>query len=272
MHAIRPFLPYGINVACSTGQSILESIKNSAKNKEELSGWKTAVREYVRWFDGKECLHGVPSPKASEKVISGRGKAKDACMTWNKIFQMKKYLNDLRLISSDFSGKTVLDICSGPHPNALCFTDCEIFGLDHLTNAYRSLGFPMDEYERRYHFIQGTAEKMPFGDSYFDSVISVNGLDHINDFYAAAREIRRVLRPNGKIRFMIEYHEPRVTEPLSLSDSIVENCFAWVINFHKVIATNSDWQWLDQSQPNIGLNANHDGAKTCKEFAVWSNF
>jgi ubiquinone/menaquinone biosynthesis C-methylase UbiE len=53
---------------------------------------------------------------------------------------------------------------------------------------------------------------MPYPDAYFDAVISVNALDHVDDFERVASEMQRVLRKGGGIYFEVECHAPAVTE------------------------------------------------------------
>jgi len=52
-------------------------------------------------------------------------------------------------------------------------------------------------------------EKLPYGDKFFDAIISVRVMNHgtIGDIRSAIREMRRVLRPEGLI--FIEVHKER---------------------------------------------------------------
>lgn len=49
----------------------------------------------------------------------------------------------------------------------------------------------------RLTFVQGTAERLPFGDGSFDLVISTTSFDHWADQQAGLAECRRVLAPGG---------------------------------------------------------------------------
>jgi ubiquinone/menaquinone biosynthesis C-methylase UbiE len=49
-------------------------------------------------------------------------------------------------------------------------------------------------------FVEGEAERMPFDDASFDVVISNGVIDLIPDKDAVFAEIRRVLRPGGRIQ------------------------------------------------------------------------
>ena len=50
-------------------------------------------------------------------------------------------------------------------------------------------------------------ENLPYPDNWFDSVISVNALDHVDDFQAVAKEMIRVVKTGGRIVFEVEYHQ-----------------------------------------------------------------
>jgi ubiquinone/menaquinone biosynthesis C-methylase UbiE len=66
---------------------------------------------------------------------------------------------------------------------------------------------------------QGTVERMPFEDNAFDTVLAINSMQVWPDATAGLREIRRVLRVNGRVAlgFTPNSGQPRagVTEMLS---------------------------------------------------------
>jgi ubiquinone/menaquinone biosynthesis C-methylase UbiE len=75
-------------------------------------------------------------------------------------------------------------------------------------------------------FINIGGEALPYPDGYFDAVISVNALDHVDDFERVASEMQRVLKREGGVYFEVEYHPPTITEPINLSDSRVMKAFS----------------------------------------------
>ncbi len=128
----------------------------------------------------------------------------------------------------------LLDIGSSAVPSALCFKDCDVFCLEPLLPELLKIGYPFWYYYKRARFIYAFAEEMPFPDSFFDAIIAVNSLDHVDDFYRCSAEIRRVSKPDVKLRFHLHYHKATSTEPLELSDAIVAQAFSWCAGFHKV--------------------------------------
>lgn len=53
--------------------------------------------------------------------------------------------------------------------------------------------------DRGFTAVQGDAQSLPFQDNAFDLVLACDVLEHLPDDAAAAREIRRVLRPGGRL-------------------------------------------------------------------------
>lgn len=229
------------------------------KKRAELGFWREELKKYLDWYNGKIELYGISSPSVKERVIISKDDKKNACATWNKIFQQKKYLLDLNLDANSFSGEKVLDIGAGPHPSALCFLGSEIYGMDPLMEDYKELGYPIGEYDKKCHFIKSRAEKMPFPDSFFDVVISVNAIDHVDNIEQTSHEIQRVLKAEGKFRMHVHYHKATVTEPLELDDSVFTHNFKWVDSLKKI---------SESTKKDMGFTEANNG----ESYVVWSNF
>lgn len=133
------------------------------------------------------------------------------------------YTEELCLKQDYFTGKRVLEVGSGPLAPILQFTDCTRHCIDPLINMYLAAGWPLFAYDATFINIGG--ESLPYPDGYFDAVISVNALDHVDDFDRVASEMQRVLRRGGGVYVEVEYHEPTVTEPIKLNDSRVMRAF-----------------------------------------------
>jgi SAM-dependent methyltransferase len=212
---------------------ILKSFYREAKRKlwrlpykqyREVEWWQHDVALYVGWYKGdKDSLYGVPAPTATMKV-KGVDIRESALLTWMAVMK-DSYPARLVAPRDYFQGKKILDVGCGPLPMALGFTDCEIFGLDQLIGHYKRLGYPIAKFADRMRYIQASAESIPVRDHTFDAVISVNAIDHVDDFALAAREIARVLRPDGVIRMQVHYHPRTICEPWALDDEIVMRYF-----------------------------------------------
>ncbi len=229
------------------------------KDKEfaEIKFWRRQVDNYLKWYRGEiPALYGHPSPAENIKVKAATPEL-SAILTFFNVHQMLKYQKDLLLDENAFRGMKVLDIGSGPFPSSLTFKDCETFSLDPLMDAYIAAGYPIHCYEQRGRFVKSMAESMPFENGFFDAVISVNAIDHVNDFAATAAEIKRVLKPGGRFRMHVHYHPKTKAEPLELNDEVFLKHYGWVTDIKK----------LQESKEKIGTTL-----ETADEsYVVWGN-
>jgi ubiquinone/menaquinone biosynthesis C-methylase UbiE len=123
-------------------------------------------------------------------------------------YKLQDYMHEVFQFHS-YAGQLILDLGSGAGIDSAEFAKggAEVVSLDltesstELTkNTLREAGV----YERG-HVIQAVGQKLPFRDGAFDCVYSFGVLHHIPDVKAVLSEIRRVLRPGGKIMAML-YH------------------------------------------------------------------
>jgi len=196
----------------------------SFKEASELTFWRRELGIILRWMDGTPHPDGTVSWPLEDGKVMDPDPVVNAMLTWMKV-KCPRYPARLGLPADHFRGCRVLDVGCGPIPIALGFTDCDMYGIDPLASGYRRLGFPLDHFIGRMTYLQGSAEKIPVEDSFFDAVISVNALDHVDDFPAAAREIDRVLRPGGKLVFEANVHPPTICEPWHLDEETVRRHF-----------------------------------------------
>ena len=127
-----------------------------------------------------------------------------------------RYKKDLCLEEDSFKGKKVLDLGCGPHGGLIGFKNCEKYGVDHLIEKYKKIGYPLDKHGIKYY--QAKSEKLPFPDAYFDVVLCVNALDHVDSLKKTIEELSRVLKKGGKFISQINFHDkPRITEPIVLN-------------------------------------------------------
>jgi len=227
------------------------------KYEEELKHWKNSLKSYQEWYRHEISeFYGEPAPSDEEK-IKEHSELVNAIFTWQKNHQRVKYLEDLELLESAFENQNILDIGSGPHPSALAYKNCNVFCLDPLLPDYMKIGFPFHLYDSRVRFVYGFSEHVPFEDNTFDAIISVNALDHVDDFGKTAEEIRRVLKPTGKLRMHLHYHLKTPTEPMELNDTIIGNHYSWCEGFKKI----------RESKSKRGFELVNN-----ESYTLWSNF
>ncbi|MDI3484790.1 MAG: hypothetical protein PWQ50_10 [Methanolobus sp.] len=209
-------------------------IEENEKHAAAIEFRTKIVLEYEKWYNGEiNSLYGELAPSNEEKIVKGNLR-ENAILTWAKLHQEKKYLEDLRLDNDVFQDLIVLDIGSGGIPSGLAFENCSLYCLDPLMHLFRKLGYPFRYYDPRATFIQGFAEKLPFSDNTFDAIISVNSLDHVDELKKSISEIQRVLKPSGMLRLHLHYHISTILEPIELNDAIVQQMFSWCKGLHKV--------------------------------------
>jgi len=207
--------------------------RNILRLQQFFSGYSNLpFKEYCElrfWIKMKKQI--INNYKSSSKNECGSMSSSEVFLAAIRHYMSKdsdKYLRCLGCRESVFTGRKVLDVGSGPLPYATSFEDCEIACLDSLLPAYRRVGFPLDQYHRNCHYLEGGVESIPSADSSYDVVVSVNALDHVDDFAKAAYEIQRVLKPDGILWFHVHYHKPSTTEPWALDDAIIRECFGQV--------------------------------------------
>ncbi|MGH2447181.1 MAG: class I SAM-dependent methyltransferase [Chloroflexota bacterium] len=81
------------------------------------------------------------------------------------------------------------------------------FGTGLLTGRYQAFGHDLSaSYIHRARrrvpsavFTLGPADRIPYGDGYFDGLLLLDVLEHVPDEQAVIEEVSRVLRPGGKL-------------------------------------------------------------------------
>lgn len=228
-----------------------------SKYEAEEDFWRRELERLVSWYRGEVPEHyRTPVPRQDQRVVR-RDVRHAAILTWLELHQKPKYRIDLDLPSDVFRGSRVLDLGAGPMPSGEVFEDCDLYCLDPLYSRYLASGWPLHLYGPRTWFVHGHAETMPLESDSFDAVTSVNALDHVDDIFATAREVGRVLRTGGRVRMHVHYHPPKVTEPLALDDRVMEEAFGWCDGFKKA------WTRSEKSSAS---------AAPGESFNLWSNF
>lgn len=112
---------------------------------------------------------------------------------------MEVFVGKLRRMGA-FSGDRLLDVgCgSGEFTRALGTAFREVHGIDiqepHLEQFRRTV-----QNDQKYVVSSMSASAMTFADDFFDTIVTIETLEHVPDLLGAAQEIVRVLRPGGEL-------------------------------------------------------------------------
>lgn len=80
--------------------------------------------------------------------------------------------------------------------------DVNITGIDPLVGAYQDT---IELHGRNVRYLEQSGEAIAFGDEAFDAVVCINVIDHTPNPAVMMQEIRRVLKPGGKLFFEVNY-------------------------------------------------------------------
>ncbi len=125
-------------------------------------------------------------------------------------------IDDLPLWSAPFGIKLLEKVCYRKHIKALDIGSgngfpvvelasrlggtCEVFGIDPWKEANDRVRQKVETWGiTNLKIIESEAEKLPFGEGYFDLVISNNGINNVEDDKKVLREVARVTRQNAQL-------------------------------------------------------------------------
>lgn len=154
------------------------------------------------------------------------------------------YWRAYELVQQNFTGagQRLLDFGCGPGYNAAVFAKIgyEVFGFDLSPNNISIAGRLAEKYglADRTHFSVSAAEQLDYEDEYFDLVVGIDILHHVNIQQAVA-ECARVLKRGGRAIF----HEP-VRVPIF--DTLRETSLG---------------RWLVPKEASLNLHITHDERK-----------
>ncbi|MFT8871131.1 MAG: demethylmenaquinone methyltransferase [Sporolactobacillus sp.] len=103
------------------------------------------------------------------------------------------------------SGQSALDVCCGTGDWALSLAHAvgpsgHVIGLDFSENMLKVAAVKIKKAKAtNIEFVHGDAMQLPFVDNSFDRVTIGFGLRNVPDYLTVLKEMRRVLKPNGRI-------------------------------------------------------------------------
>ncbi len=192
------------------------------KYDAELRWWiEEATNVLLPWYREKRlAAWGHMLPK--EKITWHPSDWMNAVATMAAV-QMDYYPDRLRLDRTVNRGR-LLDVGCGPMLPARHLAYDELWCLDPLLESYQKAGFPVRDAGAV--LVPLAAENLwTIPADFFDTVVSVNALDHVDDFATTIAEIERVTKPSGTIRLELTYHTATPTEPIVLHDILVHGAF-----------------------------------------------
>jgi len=110
-------------------------------------------------------------------------------------------------------GQAWLDLATGTADLAIELAEAEreihVVGLDPSAHMLEIAQQKIEDadLQKRIRLVLGSAEQLPFEDASFDGATMAFGIRNVPDRSAALREIRRVLRPAGRLA-IVELSEP----------------------------------------------------------------
>ncbi|MCR8842966.1 demethylmenaquinone methyltransferase [Paenibacillus sp. SC116] len=151
-------------------------------------------------------------------------------------------------------GQTALDLCCGTCDWTIQLAQATetgaVYGLDFSANMLAHGKTKVDKLglDKQITLVQGNAMELPFEDNTFDYVTIGFGLRNVPDYMQVIREMRRVVKPGGKV-VCLETSKP------------LKQPFKGVYNFYfqklmpmvgKLVAKRHEqYQWLSESQASF---------------------
>lgn len=129
---------------------------------------------------------------------------------------LQRYCDLLEIEPESFIGLVVVDVGCGPVGSLHHFSARVKVGVDPNSQHYQPFGIDSQDMV----YLSNPAENILLPEASVDVVLSVNALDHVDDFEVAIDEISRVLRPGGRFLASLNMQPaPMKREPQMLTQA-----------------------------------------------------
>ena len=168
----------------------------------------------------------------SQAAVIAKAMTENFRESWNeKIFPAvndfvsTNFINHKRKILSEASGD-ILEIGFGSGLSLDAYPDAvtKIVGLEPSAGMLERWRTWADSHsskmESKLEVLQGYAEELPFEDNSFDGVVSFFVLCSVSDLDKSIQEIKRVLKPNGKLYFIEHMGHEETSSARKLQDTL----------------------------------------------------
>jgi len=149
-----------------------------------------------------------------------------------------RHLEEIDSICGFEESTKVLDVGCGIS-SVLHFILGDRYGVDPLADEYKK----MYQYPTDINIQKADAERLPFGDEFFDVVFCSNVLDHVGAPEKALEEIVRVLQPKGYFILTVEVASEKHKRDPAHPHSLLKNDVELLISkrFRKISEHKSPW-------------------------------
>lgn len=196
---------WGTKYFCELNRILLCDAKMEKKDKAELDFWEKLYQDFVKECDNEECK-----------------KQKCLDISWHTTFP--RYKKDLYLETNSFYGMKVLDVGCGANGGLIGFENCDKYAIDHLYDEYVRIGYPLHEHGIKY--VNGKSENLPYDSNFFDVIVCVNALDHVDSLDATVKQISRVLKKGGVFLAQLNFRvKPSLCEPIVFEHNALKILF-----------------------------------------------